>query len=539
MAVDFWNPNYTKVFKKRQERYLKIAANPNLILGAKTYYSQRPADFVEDWCITYDPRNANSEKPAIMPFILFKRQREFADFIMDCLFDQQSGLVEKTRDVGATWLCCCLSVWLWLFLQGSAVGWGSRKEALVDKLGDPDSIFEKIRMVIRFLPRFFWPKGFDFKKNCSHMKIINPENGSTIMGEAGDNIGRGGRSLIHFSDESSHYERPDLIEAALSHNTNVQIDISSVNGTGNVFYRKRQSGEIWSPGCKIEPGITRVFIFDWRDHPHKTQEWYNTKRAKAEREGLLHVFAQEVDRDYLSAVDRICIPNKWVMAAIDAHKKLPIPSTGIKLAALDVADEGGDKNAYTERYGNICVKSIAWGEGDTADTTRKALTYMQQSGIINLQYDSIGVGSGIKASINVLRNHIKYCKKVSLTKWNAGARPLYAEQRIIKGDKETPKNIDFYRNLKSQAWWQARIRFEKTYNATTKGMQYDPDELISIDSSIEDLHQLVNELSQSTYDTDNAGKIIIEKTPVGTKSPNRADSFVMAFWPCRTKKVMI
>jgi hypothetical protein len=54
-------------------------------------------------------------------------------------------------------------------------------------------------------------------------------------GEAGDNIGRGGRTLVYFKDESAHYEHPDLIEAALGDNTNVQIDISSVNGLGNVL----------------------------------------------------------------------------------------------------------------------------------------------------------------------------------------------------------------------------------------------------------------------------------------------------------------
>jgi hypothetical protein len=55
-----------------------------------------------------------------------------------------------------------------------------------------------------------------------------------LICEAGDNIGRGGRTLVYFKDESAHYEHPDLIEAALGDNTNVQIDISSVNGLGKL-----------------------------------------------------------------------------------------------------------------------------------------------------------------------------------------------------------------------------------------------------------------------------------------------------------------
>src|SRR5690606_18584010 len=133
-------------------------------------------------------------------------------------------------------------------------------------------------------------------------KLANNDNGATITGESGDNIGRGGRKSRYFKDESAHYERPELIEAALGDNTDVQIDISSVNGLGNVFHRRREAGVLWEPGAKIEPGMTRVFIFDWRDHPEKTQEWYDRRKARAEREGMQHIFAQEVDRNYSAAV---------------------------------------------------------------------------------------------------------------------------------------------------------------------------------------------------------------------------------------------
>src|ERR1700727_2911916 len=128
--------------------------------------------------------------------------------------------------------------------------------------------------------------------------------------------------MVYFNDDSAHYERPELIEAALGDNTNVQIDISSVHGTANVFYRRRMAGEIWQPDKTSTKGKTRIFIFDWRDHPGKSQEWYDGRRIKYADEGLLHLFAQEVDRDYASSVEGIIIPSKWVKAAIDAHKKL-------------------------------------------------------------------------------------------------------------------------------------------------------------------------------------------------------------------------
>ena len=85
---------------------------------------------------------------------------------------------------------------------------------------------------------------------------------------------------------------------------------------GDVFYRRRMAGEVWAPGKAMPRGKARVFIMDWRDHPAKTQEWYDLRRSAAEAEGLLHVFAQEVDRDYLSAVDNIIIKQEWIEAAM-------------------------------------------------------------------------------------------------------------------------------------------------------------------------------------------------------------------------------
>ena len=181
--------------------------------------------------------------PARMPLCLFPRQEDLVLFLHAMLKGQENGLIEKARDMGATWVSCAFSVWLWIYWPGASVGWGSRKEQLVDKIGDPDSIFEKMRMIIQCLPPLFLPAGFRVNDHMTYMKIINPENGATITGEAGDNIGRGGRKLIYFKDESAHYERPEKIEAALADNTRTQIDISSVNGLGNVFHRRRENGK--------------------------------------------------------------------------------------------------------------------------------------------------------------------------------------------------------------------------------------------------------------------------------------------------------
>ena len=529
-----WPPDYYQEYLKRLKNIEFLNKNPNAIDALKILYSNNPVLFINDWGITYDPRSEGIKK---MPFILFQRQKEFVTFLQYCITEKESGLVEKSRDMGATWLCCAYSVWLWLFKPNSAIGWGSRKENLVDTIGDPDSIFEKMRMLIFELPSFFIPKGFDFKKHMTYMKIINPENGAVITGESGDNIGRGGRSSIYFKDEAAHYERPEKIEAALGDNTDVQIDISSVNGTGNVFYRRRMAGQEWNETEPREKGKVQVFIFDWRDNPLKSQEWYDQRRKKAEEEGLLHLFAQEVDRDYTSSKDRIVIPAKWVKSAIDAHIKLGIKNDGEKVAGLDVADEGGDKNALTIRYGVIMQACDDWGEGDAGETARKAISMCKEASVGQLYYDAVGVGSGIKSETNRMIKEGQISTSLRIIPWNGGSSVINPEKHIIPQDRQSPTNEDFYSNLKAQAWWSLRNRFEKTYKVITQGAKYPHEELISIPSTLPKLHQIVNELSQPTFDYNGKGKLQIEKKPDGTKSPNLADSINMCYFPMRTTTI--
>lgn len=529
---DNWPPEYLPVWAWRQNQLLAMRAKPVLIAGALEYYRTRPVEFINHWMDTYDPRVAGQKgKTARMPFIMFERQAEMVEFIIACLKGEENGLMEKARDMGATWVCCAVSVWLWRFWDGAAVGWGSRKEQLVDKIGDPDSIFEKMRMLIRSMPREFWPAGFSENDHMAYMRIVNPASGATITGEAGDNIGRGGRKLIYFKDESAHYERPEKVEAALADNTRVQIDISSVNGLGNVFHRRREGGKEWEGGL-AHRGVTNVFVMDWRDHPAKDDAWYLARKKKAEADGLLHVFAQEVDRNYAASVDGVIIPAEWIVAAIDAHLKLGFDPTGAMIAGLDVADEGGDRNALALRKGPLLVSAEDWGEGDTGETTRRAVSACQGLGLVSVQYDSVGIGAGVKSEANRLSATGDLPKSISFAAWSAGASPQMGDKNIEPGDRATPLNKDFYANLKAQAWWQLRRRFERTYRAVVDGIDYPPDDLISLPSGLPKLRQLQKELGQATASrTTGALKLVVDKSPPGTKSPNLADAVVMAYWP--------
>jgi phage terminase large subunit len=195
-TFDWLNPNYEPIYAQRAKWLKKLRDNPELLQGVKEHYKHNPVDFLVDWGFTFDPRNVERDLPAVVPFVLFERQEEFIDWLVEKWKGRNDGLAEKSRDMGVSWLCVGFAVWMWLFHPGSVVGFGSRKEEYVDKIGDPKSLFWKIRQFINLLPKEFRPAGYTEKTHAPHMRVLNPENGASIIGEAGDNIGRGNRTSI-------------------------------------------------------------------------------------------------------------------------------------------------------------------------------------------------------------------------------------------------------------------------------------------------------------------------------------------------------
>ena len=538
-----WPPDYDAIRAWRSQKIDSFELNPQEINDARLFYGRDATGciaFINHWCDTYDPRNAGTDKPVRMPLILFRRQEELVQFVMACVMAEASGQIEKSRDMGATWVCAAISVWMWLFWPASAVGWGSNKQEKVDRIGDPDSVLEKIRLLIRWLPEALRPPEVldgDYMKQyvCRH-----PLTGATIRGEIGSNIGRGGRTRLYFVDEAAHLDHPEAVEASLSENTRVRMDISSVSGLGTIFHRAREAGVDWELGMAVQHEKTNVFVMDWRHHPEKTEEWHTKRKKHFESRGLSHVFAREIERNYSASVEGIIIPYEWVESAVDAHIKLNFDDEGAWSAGLDVADEGLDSNALIRIKGSVIKYAEEWGERDVGATARRAIVACRNSVPVELQYDCNGVGAGVKSEANRLKDDGVIPAGITLIPWSAGARILDPGGRVIENDPDSPKNKDFYTNLKSQGWWNARQRFYNTHQAITEGLKFDPVDMISLDSSTLGpiINKLKKELAQATITKDSRLKLLVNKSPEGTSSPNLADACIMAIWPWRGPEEM-
>lgn len=515
--IDFKKPDYLPVFQERAQRLKRIRAEPKSIPLLKAYYRDHPAQFIEDWGCTYDPRNIDKGIPAVTPFLLFPKQKEWVDWVLDHWKNQKNGITEKSRDAGMSWLSIATACTLCLFYDEMAIGFGSRKEEYVDKLGAPKSLFYKARLFMDLLPVEF-RGGWTRKDHAPHMRIMFPESGSVISGESGDGIGRGDRAAIYFVDEAAFLERPELVEASLSQTTNCRIDISTPQGMQNPFSKKRFSGKI------------DVFTFHWRDDPRKDDKWYQETCDEIDNPVVI---AQELDLDYSASVEGVLIPNAWVRASLDAHIKLGIEPTGAKSAALDVADEGKDKNALCVNHGIVCLFVDEWSGkgGDIFDTVQKAFMLCDEYETSTMKYDSDGLGAGVRGDARIINEGRK--KKIDVEAFRGSEAVINPEGEDIKGRK----NKDLFANRKAQGWMNLRTRFKNTYRAVVEGKEFNPDEIISISSQFP-LHQkLITELSQPTYSINTAGKYLIDKAPDGAKSPNLADAVMINYAKTRRKSL--
>ncbi len=472
---DWRAPDYAPVWRRRIAMVERMRADPSIVGGVKAYYRTDPVAFITDFCCTFDPRNVERGIEAVTPFLLFPKQEEFIRWAQERWTRRENGLVEKSRDAGVSWLCVAFGVWMWLFHGGVVVGYGSRKETYVDELGNPASLFWKVRECIRLLPAELQPAGFDQKKHAPFMKITNPENGSVIVGEAGENIGRGNRTSIYFVDEAAFLERPDAVDAALSQTTNCRIDVSTPNGAGNPFYRKRHSGRV------------PVFVFDWRDDPRKDEAWYEKQKQSLDPV----VVAQEIDRSYTASVS-----NAWIAGEIvlEAMRRGPadVQAIGPLIVGVDVARFGNDKSCITFRKGRVVYPQIVFGQCDVVDVAGRVKEAINNWGEAPSQIavDTIGIGSGVA---DILRRDFR---------------------RIVVDVNSSLRLSDGQNyNLRARMW-----RDMREYLKNGAALPNDPD--------------LSTDLTALQYQF-RGGELLMESKEDakkrGIKSPDRADSLALTF----------
>ena len=235
--------------------------------------------------------------------------------------------------------------------------------------------------------------------------------------------------------------------------------------------------------------------------------------------------------------DEALIKRAWLYACVDAHKKLNIEVVGQTFIGYDIADSGADFNAISVRKGILLERLEQWkGQENGLDKSHIRVYNIAKELNANISYDSIGVGAGAGSKFRELNEN---GGNVKFSKFNAGAS---VEQPKKKYGNTEIKNEDMFSNLKAQVWWDVADRIQKTYNAVTHNASFDVEDIISISSEIDNLEQLIVELSSPLKDTDRLGRVKVESKDDlkkrGISSPNLADSFIMGFYkPIERKSI--
>lgn len=510
--------------KRRLHMLRDLDGNPDAQAAAVLSWRDDPVKFINDCVWTRDPRLIPKGQSAMVPMVLFDCQVELVRFLQSCYDDQESGVIAKSRDMGASWVIIGWYLWMWLFKRDIEIALGSRKEVLVDKIGDPKSLFEKFRIAYRMLPKWLLPLDFDPGKHDKQLLIQNPENNAVLSGEAGDEIGRGGRTTVYTVDEFASLPRAEVADASLSANSDVIIYLSSAKGQ-NLFYQKVMSGAY------------RVKRLHWTQDPRKDRKWYDSFLRKY---GPV-ITAQEVDIDFTASVEGIIIPAAWVQSAVALYKthadQLAVYDEAPRTLGFDVANSGVDMTVLVHRAGPKVLRiderstpkdpnSGQMEEPNVTKTTRWANRLAQRHGCSLFFYDSIGIGEGVKGELWSLEKEsgLGYLWRPV----NVGMPPT---DRPMPGhDNEKPR--DLFANLKAELWWSLRGRFERTHMFMTGEL---PDADLDTLIALPEHDQLIRELSVVTHFLNGRGKIQVEskadlKKRLGPQaSPDYADALVLAY----------
>lgn len=293
------------------------------------------------WAWSLDPRQ---DAPlAITPFVPFPFQENYLRWLKDIVFvERTSGMVEKTRDAGATVGFLLWVVKQWLFRDHFSAFLTSATEDLVDSQKDPDTLFEKVRFQLRRTPSWMLPVGFKLKRDMPYMQINNPHTGGSITGGAPTmNVGRQRRRTVVLKDESASWPYGGYPQhTSLSQTSRSTIDVSSVKGEANKFAELRRAGK------------TPCFVMDWWDHPWKDERWFNALSHGYVGPAMDSIqIAQEILRDYRASMPGPIFPEfsePWhVITWSDfeaVYKVRHIPTTWNLARAQDVGTTGPEQH---------------------------------------------------------------------------------------------------------------------------------------------------------------------------------------------------
>ena len=296
-----WRENVSKSVKDRQDYIYKVQENnKEKRLEILKYTSpegwveiirkckEDPIFFFNMFLWTYNPR---LDKPHV-PFITYPYQDDFIKQIIEAVETGIDVWVEKSRDMGLSWTMLWIFLWWFLFKERSVLLW-SYKEDYVDAQGNMDSAFERLRYMVKRLPKQMRPKDLLNK----YMNLSAPWCWE-ISWDVWVNFWTWWRRKVVFMDEFALRPRDETALQKTKDVTECRIFWWTPNGTGNVY------GKVMTNHKAYRHLLNKKIRLPWRLHPLKTNVWYEFQKMTRTATDL----AQEVDISYETSVVNAVYP---------------------------------------------------------------------------------------------------------------------------------------------------------------------------------------------------------------------------------------
>ena len=199
------------------------------------------------------------------PFITWPVQDAAIAEIQECIDEGEDVIIDKSRQMGLSWLLAAISTWYWLFVEDAQIGVCSRVEDDVDKPGVPKSFMYKVDYILGRLPLWMLPCPLDQIRRGgqyrTHLKLQHP-GGATIHGESStEDQFRGATLTFAIFDEMAAHDWAEAGWHAAADATGCRIGNSTPIGPGTEYTRQRNQG--------LETGSPRVVGVFYHDHPDK------------------------------------------------------------------------------------------------------------------------------------------------------------------------------------------------------------------------------------------------------------------------------
>jgi hypothetical protein len=212
-----------------------------------------------------NPKSTGEGSLPFGPFVTWDFQDELALTLNEHIDEGRDCILEKSRDMGASWACLLLFDWRARAKKRQKFLVISRNADAVDDADEPDSCFWKLDFVHRHLPE--WLQG-DVRRR--KMRFVFNDTDSYITGQASTGMaGVGGRATAILVDEFSLIREDRAVFQRTADTSDCRIFNGTHYGLDTMYF------ELTNPDSAIGAYIDKIQLH-WSQHPDKRKGLYRS-----------------------------------------------------------------------------------------------------------------------------------------------------------------------------------------------------------------------------------------------------------------------